>query len=241
MQPSPKSEFQNPKSRQALILFAKPPVPGRVKTRLTELLSDGEAARLYEAFLRDAIDRYSTLEADVHLYVSPPLEAWPEGLRGGDFLLCQQEGEGLGQRMKHAFQRTIAAGYRRVVITGTDHPTLPLSYLRQAFQALHKTPSLCIGPSDDGGYYLLGMTTTHAHLFEEMSYSHPEVFEEALQKASATQSRLTVLPLWYDVDAPAELHRLISELEDSRLSPSVQVSHTRTVVEKLRQTHAALQ
>ena len=240
MQANPKSLTSTPESKRALILFAKPPVPGRVKTRLTELLSDEEAARLYEAFLRDALDRYSTLEADLRLYVSPPFEAWPDSLRSDGFLLCRQGGEGLGQRMKHAFQQTIEAGYRYVVITGTDHPTLPLSYLHQAFQALREKSSLCIGPSDDGGYYLLGMTAMHPQLFEDMSYSHPEVFEEALQKASAARARLTVLPLWYDIDAPAELHRLIAELEDPRLSLTVQSPHTRTVVSELKQAHAVL-
>ncbi len=199
--------------RQALIVFARIPRPGRVKTRLTTLLSAEEAATLYEAFLRDALDQYRALDADVRLYLSPPAAPLPDGLVPEGVTVRAQQGEGLGARMQQAFLDGFAAGYERLVIVGTDHPTLPTAYLEEAFRALARPLSVCIGPSEDGGYYLLGMNDFYPQLFAGMTYSHDEVFAQTLARIQTTRAALTVLPAWYDVDTPADLARLVRELD----------------------------
>lgn len=199
----------------ALIVFAKHPEPGRVKTRLTPTLDPEEAARLYRAFLLDALEQYTALTADIRLYLGAA-ERTAE-LRGGPSGVERfvQRGATLGERMKQAFKETFAAGYQRAVIIGTDHPTLPTAFVEQAFDAVASPASVSIGPSTDGGYYLLGMSTFYPVLFDGMEYSHADVFEDTLARAEEISADLTVLPLWYDVDDPDDLQRLVEDLSDS--------------------------
>ena len=197
----------------ALLVFAKVPRPGRVKTRLTPVLSPLEAARLYTAFLRDTLRQVARLEVNVRLYVAQPLP--DEGIAGlpAEVSLHEQEGDGLGPRMKQAFEDTLEAGYDRAIVMGSDHPTLPRSFLRQADRALRAPQSLCLGPTEDGGFYLLGMSAFYPQLFDDMSYSHSQVFADTLARAGRTDANLTVLPQWYDVDTPQDLHRMLADLE----------------------------
>lgn len=197
---------------EALIVFAKPPIPGRVKTRLTDLLSEREAADLYDAFLRDALDQYRQLRADLHVYFTG-LSRVPDDLKTKLSATHVQEGEDLGARMHNAFRDVFSAGYERAVIVGTDHPSLPSAFVSRAFQALDVDGSLCIGPSEDGGYYLLGMNRFYPRVFEEMTYSRSDVFEETLKRIHETKAALAVLPMWYDVDTPDDLRRMASELD----------------------------
>jgi hypothetical protein len=216
----------------ALIVFAKCPEPGRVKTRLTPVLTPGEAARLYAAFLQDALARYRRLDGvDVRLYLGAPPSEDCAALLPAGLEWHEQEGDGLGPRMRSAFQETRTAGYDRAVLIGTDHPTLPMAFVRQAFEALRAPRSICIGPSADGGFYLLGMHGAYPVCFEDMTYSHPRVFEDTLARIGQTNAQLTVLPRWYDVDTPDDLARLVGALEDE--DASAPLPNTRQVVEAL--------
>lgn len=214
----------------ALIVFAKVPRPGEVKTRLTPVLTSSEAAQLYEAFLQDGLQFYGSLSTHVRLYVAPPV---PDDL-GIDVPhavdVREQKGDGLGTRMKHAFRTTLDSGYEKASIVGTDHPTLPLPFIRQSFSALDPPGSVCIGPSEDGGFYLLGMNAFYPQLFEDMTYSHDSVFTDTLARVGTTDARLTVLPRWYDVDTPAALERMIDDLEDE----DVEAPYTRAMVQQLQ-------
>lgn len=213
--------------RCALIVFAKPPVAGAVKTRLVPPLSEDNAARLYAAFVEDSLQSYAALNADTRLYMAgeragaadpnssvarndvPGLEL-PTGIQ-----VFSQAGCGLGARMSRAFDETFRAGYSRAVIVGTDHPTLPMAYLQRAFDALDREGAVVIGPAEDGGYYLLGMNEPHPELFRDMTYSHARVFEETMRRLGDAAGSATMLPSWYDVDRPGELTRLASDLENA--------------------------
>lgn len=214
----------------ALLVFAKVPRPGDVKTRLTPVLTPAEAAQLYEAFLRDALRLYQQLTVDVRLYLAPPI---PDGGLDGvpeDISVHRQNGDSLGARMQDAFRQVFALGYERTSIVGTDHPTLPLSFVRQSFAALEAARSICIGPSEDGGFYLLGMNSFYPQLFEGMSYSHDSVFTNTLARIGTTDARLMVLPRWYDVDTPATLERMVTDLTETK---TIEAPHTRTVMGEL--------
>ena len=170
----------------ALLIFTKVPRPGRVKTRLTPVLSPSEAAQLYTAFLRDTLRQAVRLNLDVRLYLAPPL---PNGGIAGlpaEVSLHEQEGDGLGPRMKRAFENTLEGGYDRAIVMGSDHPTLPFPFLRRADRALRAPRSLCLGPTEDGGFYLLGMSAFYPQLFDDMSYSHSQVFADTLARAGRT-------------------------------------------------------
>ena len=191
--------------RSALIVFARPPVAGKVKTRLTSLLTAQEAADLYAAFLQDALKQYGATNADIRLYLTEAQEL-SFSLLGAS---CHLQVPGaLYVKMASAFQETFALGYETVVIIGTDHPTLPDAYLQAAFEALSAPPAVVVGPTDDGGYYLLGMTRYYGELLHDMTFSQLDVSANTLRRARLTDARVVTLPTWYDVDFPADLQRL---------------------------------
>lgn len=229
----------------ALIVFAKEPSPGDVKTRLAagDELSEEEACRLYEAFLDDALQQYAELakeedDLDVRLYWSGDRESArrraPDGVS-----VHEQKGEELGARMNDAFEETLDAGADRAVIIGTDHPSLPSDRIREAFESLSAPGRVVIGPSTDGGFYLLGMHGHVPEVFDDMTYSHPHVFHNTLRRAAHTDGEVVVLPEWYDVDTPAALRRLLYDLDETGNSSDAPAQdlpdapHTRRVVHDL--------
>lgn len=209
--------------RSALIVFAKVPVPGRVKTRLTPPLTAVQAAALYDSFLRDALHLYRSpavfgQEVAVRLYLggdTPP----PDGLVPEGISVHPQRGGSLGARMRRAFIETFASGYERIVIIGTDHPTLPTEFVAAAFDALSDPLTAVLGPSEDGGYYLLGLNELYPALFD-MDYSHSQVFADTLDRAADLGANTVVLPSWYDVDDEASLRRLVAEWQDGAPVPT---------------------
>ncbi|MEM8484697.1 MAG: TIGR04282 family arsenosugar biosynthesis glycosyltransferase [Bacteroidota bacterium] len=220
----------------ALIVFAKVPQPGNVKTRLTALITPEEAAQLYAAFLKDALDVYLEMPIDVHLYFGPSEVTLPDDLRPDGTAVHTQKGDGLGPRMAAAFAECFVAGYKQCVIIGTDHPTLPQAFVQQAFDVLDKPGAISIGPSEDGGYYLLGMNSFYPQLFDGMAYSHADVFSQTLDRAADTGASVHVLPSWYDVDEPETLQRLVRDLHVSDF-PLVR---TRKVLAQLEGAYPAL-
>ena len=213
----------------ALIVFAKPPVPGSVKTRLASMLSEEEAARLYGAFVRDTLLQYATLGVHVRLYWAGDTAMLPSWLDVGSASVHSQKGRGLGARIRTAFAESFDAGYKRLVIAGTDSPTLPIDYVRDAFTALKMSRSVVLGPCEDGGFYLLGMRSMHEILFRGMRYSQPDVFMQTFARAVSIAARITVLPSWYDVDTPDTLKRLFLDVAKERQ----RVLHTADVLENL--------
>ena len=205
--------------QRRLILFAKVPEPGRAKTRLAPGLGEEGAARLYQAFLDDAIALCGRIEG-------ASLEVWASGGAGAsagawvreyfagrypELPVRLQSGRDLGARLSGAFESSFAAGADHVVITGSDHPTLPSSYLDRAFSALVDA-QLVIGPSADGGYYAIGLTRRAwpeaASLFVGVPWSTPAVLEMTRRTARRLGFGHVELPEWYDVDDPAGLRRL---------------------------------
>lgn len=232
-------------SSSALIVFAKEPSPGDVKTRLTEggEVSEGEACRLYEAFLDDALKQYAAFAASdadlaVRLYWSGDLDAARQRAPE-EMSVHGQLGDDLGERMNAAFRETLDEGANRAVIIGTDHPSLPSSRLQEAFDSLDEPGRVVIGPSTDGGYYLLGMHGHVPEVFEDMTYSHSHVFHNTVRRAAHTEGEVVILPEWYDVDTPSALRRLLYDLDgeeksgDASTTESPAAPQTREVVKAL--------
>ncbi len=204
--------------RDALIVFAKQPVPGQTKTRLNTILSPEQSAKLYNAFVKDSLRDYSQLECELQLYIDGADTDVPEDWIRSGMQIHEQRGEGLGMRMLNAFTESFGSGAKRVVIVGTDHPSLPKAFLELAFDVLQTPSSICIGPSRDGGYYALGMNECYAGLFHGMTYSHNQVFTQTMQRAAAASDNLTVLPEWYDVDTPESLSWLLEDMKDEHFN-----------------------
>ena len=195
---------------RSLVILGKPPRPGVTKTRLVPPLSYAAAAELYRAFLLDTIEMVLGLGWDDTSLVHPAEPDAADRLRRlvpPDVRLRPQGGRGLGAALAGAFHAQLEAGFGPVVLIGSDSPTLPPALIDAAADGL-AAHDLVIGPSADGGYYLIGMTRLHAGVFERITWSTDAVFEQTLDRARDLGLRTLVLPEWYDVDTAAELRRL---------------------------------
>ena len=200
----------------ALLVIAKRPTPGQTKTRLTPPLTAEQAAALYECFLVDTLDLVRRVPKMDPLIAYLPSEAraYFAGL-APDFGLVLQGGAGLGERLDNALTGCLNRGYERVVIMNSDGPTLPAAYLERAFEALCDGADVILGPSADGGYYLIGVRQPVPRLLRGVRMSTPTVLADTLALAAVDGLRAELLPAWYDVDEAADLARLARELADA--------------------------
>ena len=211
----------------ALLVIAKQPTPGQTKTRLSPALAPAEAAALYEAFLCDTLEIARAVPDVIRLIYFAPLDAaaYFAGL-APDFLLTPQSGFGLGERLEYVLTRYLNDGFQHVVVMDSDSPTLPPAFVAQAFRDLSEH-EVVLGPCEDGGYYLIGLTRPQPRLLLEVAMSQPNVLRDTLSLAEKERLRVSLLPVWYDVDTPQELVRLKAELAVSRDDHAL---HTRALL-----------
>jgi len=197
----------------ALLIMAKRPTPGRTKTRLVPPLSPQQAAALYECFLRDTIELVRQVPGvrPVIAYVPPGEQAYFAEL-APDFEYYQQEGPDLGARLDNGLTHYLGLGYRQVAAINSDGPTLPPAYLAAAFEEPGRKADVVLGPSDDGGYYLIGLKHPAPRLLREVRMSTPHVTTDTLALAAEEGLKVALLPAWYDVDDAQSLARLQAEL-----------------------------
>ena len=197
----------------ALVLFAKDPVEGQVKTRLGSLLDSKTTLDLYFHFLADSLDKISAV-AGVDRFVGvasePETDFFQQAGRRHEFTLFMQEGQNLGQRMHRAFLDRFEEGYQRVVIIGADSPSLPIAYMEEAFCS---EEPVVIGPATDGGYYLIGMQGGVLDIFQGISWGTGRVLEETLAVVREKRVGAGLLPVWYDVDLPEDLRFLRTHMQ----------------------------
>jgi hypothetical protein len=194
---------------RVLIVVAKAAVPGQTKTRLCPPFSPEEAAELYRCLLADTLTRVAELEATGLTVAFAPASAEDHfrNLVPPSFRLVAQQGADLGERLSNALAHHLDAGYERAVIMNSDGPTLPLTCLEEAFSELDRA-DVTLGPSHDGGYYLIGMKRPHPALFQGIEWSTERVTAQTLAVSQALGLRTHLLPEWYDVDVERDLDRL---------------------------------
>jgi hypothetical protein len=198
-----------------LLVVAKQPVPGQTKTRLCPPLSPAQSADLYECFLRDTLDVMRKVPD-----VQRVLCFLPEDARdyfhqlATDMELTCQYGESLGERLDHLLAEALASGSQRAVVMDSDSPTLPAEYISQAFDLL-KDADVVLGPTRDGGYYLIGLKQPQPRLLRQVQMSTPHVLAETLALAETAGLVVSLLPIWYDIDTIADLHQLDGEINGS--------------------------
>lgn len=220
--------------RAALCVFAKDPVPGRVKTRMSPPLSTEQAAALYAAMLADVLaataDQACRLGLEPRLQFDPPTakQAFVDRLaavvdanrnpvlpsdassparhsgNGFPFRLRPQRGEGLGARMANAFAEMAAEGFERMVLRGSDCPGLDLDLIAEALAALEAGADLVLTPDHDGGYALIALKKPHDGLFD-LGYSTPFVLDETLARARGLALSVSLTRPTFDVDVAADL------------------------------------
>ncbi len=203
--------------KKCVLFFVKSPTSGRVKTRLARELGPANATGLYKSFVLDILAVLSGLDTNFKICFTPPeaqdaLANW----LGNGFSYLPQKGRDLGARMKNAFEQAFADGFDRVIIVGSDIPDLPADFIRQAFSALD-THDAVIGPSTDGGYYLIGFSKDSfvPSAFENITWGTEKVLKQTLGALNECKRKPYMLPRWHDVDDMSGLKILVERAENT--------------------------
>jgi uncharacterized protein len=186
-----------------IILFAKAPMPGRVKTRLVPPLRPDTAALLYTAFVRDTLESLLSLAmiVDVELHTDIETDAWadiavPRSL--------QDEGD-LGLKMLNALKAALHRGHAQALILGSDSPDLPPVHLQTL---LLLDADIALGPADDGGYYAIVARRIHPDMFAGVGWSTPDTLQNTVDACAACGLTTALGPAWFDIDDAVDLERL---------------------------------
>ena len=233
---SPSSPYPQYAGGHALSVMAKAPRAGKVKTRLSPPLTLAQTAALNVCFLKDTAENIAGVGAHSHgliCYTPVGDEQAFENLLPEDFALIPQRGDTFGERLLAAAQDILACGFVSVSLIDSDSPTVPHAAFAQAVEELSKPGDrIVLGPSDDGGYYLIGLKRPHPQPFDRITWSTGSVAEQTRQRCREASLHLVDLPLWYDVDDAATLATLNAELLQSlppafASTPGYPAPHTR--------------
>ena len=197
--------------------MTKAPRAGTVKTRLVPPLTFEEAAQLNVCLLQDsaATIQQTCCEGAVGIGVYTPVgsEAAYVDILPSEFQLLAQRGDRFGDRLAFAAEDLFRCGFCSVCLIDSDSPTVPVAVYAEAIALLSQpTDRVVLGPSDDGGYYLIGMKKYHPKLFEGIDWSTERVFEQTKRRADELALEVSVLPAAFDVDDAPTLRRLCDEL-----------------------------
>lgn len=193
-----------------LVVIAKQPERGKVKTRIAKTLGDDRAIELYRCALYDTLALATSIPDVAHLVsYAPPTE---EGRRYFErvapaFALIAQQGTTFGERLSGTFDRLLQQ-YSPVVLIGSDSPDFPAEFIERAFELLESDADAVLGPAADGGYCLLGLRSMQPDLFERIDWSTEVVAQQTRERAIEAQLRLIDLPSWHDLDTVDDLMAL---------------------------------
>lgn len=208
----------------ALVIMAKAPLAGEVKTRLLPALTPEQAARLAKALLVDQLNHVQQIEGvDLYLAFAPERERLlMERLAPTRFRLFSQQGADLGARMQAIFEKLFRAHYRNVVLIGSDLAAVPLHFFDQAYRFLEsRQRRVALGPSRDGGYYLIGCNQRTPELFRDMNWSDASLLAQTLATLDRLKIAHDLLPDWFDVDTPDDVRALGLALDSPSLADAM--------------------
>jgi len=204
------------KQQPAIIVMTKVPGFADVKTRLRPLLSEGQCVELAGCFLTDTITNLASVFEHRIIAFTPGdgCDATEALVDSGDICIPQRGGD-LGQRLDAAIADAFEIGFGPVIVIGTDSPTLPREYVAQALDHLQsRDDGVAIGPTDDGGFYLIGVSRLHKGMFDGVTWSSDKTCEQTVANIkNIGDVVLLVLSRWYDVDEPADLVQMIAEID----------------------------
>lgn len=220
--------------KDAFILFLKYPERGAVKTRLAKELGDDLTYELYQCFLADISAMTRQIKAETIIAYSGP-----KGVSFSDFpgIQClHQRGNNIGARMHGAFLDVFAQGFERCVLTGSDSPDLPTVLVNDSFDKLD-VADVVIGPSVDGGYYLIGCKrqSLRPSIFHDMRWSTTGVFTEAVKRLSESGLKFAQLPQWSDIDEFDDLRNFYERnINRSATSQVMKFLITREIINEIK-------
>ncbi len=186
---------------QAMLFFVKYPTPGKVKTRLAKTIGDGPSANLYRRLAQKNFEILQNYQnAELIVFFDPPedklkIQLW---LTGG-YEYISQKGEGLGERLTHAFEWAFDHGYKRVIAYGSDTLDLTAGIVEQSFLAIQHAV-IVLGPAKDGGYYSIGMSQNQPRLFDDIPWSTSAVLSTTHERIQDLKLTYRSLPVLEDLD-----------------------------------------
>jgi hypothetical protein len=205
---------------QRLLVFARLPELGKVKTRLGEAIGAEKAFAVYQAMLRDLLQSIgrSTAETEIEIVWAPTASATGEALREAfdDYGLAMQTGSTLGHRLAMAFwERFFFHRAQKIIAIGVDDPRLTREMIDHSF-ALLESCEWVIGPANDGGYYLIGCRSAafKPAIFVDMAWGESTVFQSTITRIRQWQNTVALLPVRYDIDVIEDLQRFARETAD---------------------------
>ena len=216
------------RSGSAIVIMAKQPVPGNVKTRLCPPLTPVQAADLYEAFLIDTSVLVSSIENADAFIACDPDTARDYFSRTLSFpMTCIPQGPGdLGSRLSRISFQVFSRGYRKLIVLASDTPHLPQDSVRQAFARLDRI-DVVLGPCDDGGYYLIGSRFHEPGLFAGISWSTADVLDQTIGRVRDAGMTCELLPPCYDIDTKEDAERLMLDLQHHDTGDTTRCPQTR--------------
>ncbi|MEX2435241.1 MAG: TIGR04282 family arsenosugar biosynthesis glycosyltransferase [Balneolaceae bacterium] len=191
------------KKEDLLMVFVKNPEKGKVKTRLAKSIGDLKALLVYKKLLNYTVQVASGVPVSKQVWYSSFID-YKDSIDQIVFEKRLQEGDDLGARMKKAFARAFDEGFDRVLIIGSDCPGLTEEMILNAFNVLDNQ-QVVIGPSEDGGYYLLGMRKFIPDLFSDVNWSTETVYDETVETVKNMGLSYSTLPVLNDIDTEADL------------------------------------
>jgi rSAM/selenodomain-associated transferase 1 len=212
-----------------ILLFVKYPEKGKMKVRLSVDINEDIIQELYRCFVQDTLTIVKKIDSQLFICFFP-VEAQKKFQKwlGSTLLFLSQNGVNLGERMKNSFTDVFTKGFRRAILIGSDSPNLPKRYIEQAFSIL-QTQDIVLGPTIDGGYYLIGFNTNTftPSVFEDISWGNQTVFQETMMKIKQAHRSFGLLPIWSDVDTIADLKHLIQQAENTSFKSSQTMTYLR--------------
>ena len=192
-------------SSRLLLIFLRNPVPGSVKTRLAASVGDAKALEIYNKLIEHTVEASRQVDTDIQLWYSSFVDQ-KDRFDGKRFRKRLQQGGDLGARMWVAFQEGFTEGYAKVAVIGSDCPDISPEILESAFSRLDEN-EVVLGPSEDGGYYLIGMSSRFPFLFQEMMWSTPDVLPETIRRLEERSISYGLLPELNDIDTVEDLEQ----------------------------------
>jgi hypothetical protein len=187
------------------MIFLKNPVSGSVKTRLAASIGDARALEIYNKLVEHTVGASLRVDADIQLWYSSFVDQ-KDRFDGKRLTKRLQQGEDLGARMWVAFQEGFREGYAKVAVIGSDCPDISPGILESAFSRLDKN-EVVLGPAEDGGYYLIGMSSRFPFLFQEMTWSTPDVLPETIRRLEERSISYGLLSELNDIDTVEDLEQ----------------------------------
>ncbi len=199
--------------KRTIIIMAKVPSAGNVKTRLQPFLASDECAALSEAFLQDVMNKAKSVCENVILAYTPNEKINDlKNILPPQNIFVEQTGDDLGEKMFNAFKFAFGQETDSVVMIGTDSPTFPFDFIEQAFEFLETNSDVVLGKTEDGGFYLIGLRKLETEIFENVRWSSPETFEQIFENIHRLDLHLREVPSWYDVDEREDFEKLREEI-----------------------------